>query len=397
VKQGPVRFFRIASIVCLVASFVSASVVGSLQAAEPIRIGGIFSVTGWAAAIGTPPKEAVQVVVDDVNRKGGLLGRQIEVYYEDDQSNPTNSAIAATKLVRDKMVDALIASTLTVFTMPVIPVVEREQVPLMAFGAGHDITVPLKKWVFRVPLTDYRLSPMMLKLASETWGAKKIALFSSTDSSGVMGAKGVVDTVANYGMTIVATERFETTDTNMIPQLTRIKAANPDAIVLYTSAPPAAVIAKNYQQLGLKMPVVTNHAVPTPEFLNIAGKIPDINGGRWICLGPKTIIADSLSPDDPYRKNLYDPFRKLLKEKYPKSEVTSFCANGFDAMSILIQAISAAGSSARPAIRDALEKTRFAGLNSDYVYTPTDHDGQTGEGYVPIEIKDGRYSPFNKK
>jgi len=156
------------------------------------------------------------------------------------------------------------------------------------------------------------------------------------------------------------------------------------------------VVAKNYQQLGLKMPVVTNHAVPTPEFLNIAGKIPDVNGGRWICLGPKTIIADSLSPDDPYRKNLYDPFRKLLKEKYPKSEVTSFCANGYDAMNILIQAINTAGSSSRAAIRDALEKTRFVGLNSVYVYTPTDHDGQTGEGYVPIEIKDGKYSPFKK-
>ena len=62
--------------------------------------------------------------------------------------------------------------SLTVFTMPVIPVVEREHVPLMAFGAGHDITVPFKKWVFRVPLTDYRLSPMMLKFASETWSAR---------------------------------------------------------------------------------------------------------------------------------------------------------------------------------------------------------------------------------
>src|SRR5208283_3393416 len=146
---------------------------------------------------------------------------------------------------------------------------------------------------------------------------------------------------------IVATERFETTDTNMIPQLTRIKAANPDAIVLYTSAPPAAVIAKNYQQLGMKMPVVTNLAVPTPEFLNIAGKIPEINGGRWVCLGPKTIYAENISPDDPYRKNLYDPFRKLLKEKYPKSEITSFLANGYDTINIIIMALNIAGSSNR--------------------------------------------------
>ncbi len=390
------RSLQVLLVLSFVFTWVLASAVTPLLAAEPIRIGAIFSVTGWAAAIGTPPKEAVQVLVDDINRKGGILGRQIEVYYEDDQSNPTNSAVAATKLVRDKHVDILIASTLTVFTMPVIPVVEREQVPLLAFGAGHEITVPLKKWVFRIPLTDYRLSPMMLKFASETWGAKRIALLHSTDSSGVMGAKGVVDTVANYGATIVATERFETTDLNMIPQLTKIKAANPDAIVLYTSAPPAAVIAKNYQQLGLKIPVITNHGVPTPEFLNIAGKIPDVEGGRWVCLGPKTIFAQSISPDDPYRKNIYDPFRKLLKEKYPKSEVTSFCANGYDAMNIIFQALNIAGSSNRAALRDALEKVKFRGLNSVYVYTPTDHDGQTGEGYDPIMIKDGKFLPFSK-
>jgi branched-chain amino acid transport system substrate-binding protein len=396
VKQKTIMVVRVALLVGVVLSVFFMGFAGLLQAAEPIRIGAIFSITGWAAAIGTPPKEAVQVLVDDINKKGGVLGRQIEVYYEDDQSNPTNSAIAATKLVRDKNVDILIASTLTVFTMPVIPVVEREQVPLMAFGAGHDITVPLKKWVFRVPLTDYRLSPMMLKFASEAWGAKKIALLHSTDSSGVMGAKGVEDAVANYGMTIVATERFETTDLNMIPQLTKIKAANPDAVVLYTSASPAAVIAKNYQQLGLKMPVVTNHGVPNPEFLAIAGKIPDVDGGRWVSLAPKTIYASSLPPDDPYRKNLYDPFRKLLQERFPKSEVTAFCANGYDTINVIVQALNIAKSSNRAALRDALEKVKFKGLNSTYVYTPTDHDGQTGEGYDPIMIKDGKWAPFAK-
>lgn len=395
-KQKTATVFRIGLLASVVFSVLSLGLAGSLQAAEPIRVGAIFSITGWAAAIGTQPKQAVQVLVEEINKKGGVLGRQIEVYYEDDQSNPTNSAVAATKLVRDKNVDILIASTLTVFTMPVIPVVEREQVPLLAFGAGHDITVPLKKWVFRIPLTDYRLSPMMLKFATETWGAKKLALLHSTDSSGVMGAKGVVDTVANYGATIVATERFETTDLNMVPQLTKIKAASPDAIVLYTSAPPAAVIAKNYQQLGLKMPVITNHGVPTPEFLAIAGKIPDVSDGRWVCLGPKTIFAPSISPNDPYRKTLYDPFRKLLKEKFPDAEVTSFCANGYDTMNIIVQALNIAGSSNRAALRDALEKVKFKGLNSVYVYTPTDHDGQTGEGYDPIMIKDGKWLPFAK-
>ena len=181
----------------------------SAAAAEPIKIGAVFSVTGWAGPMGTPAKEAVEIATDEINKKGGVLGRKLEVYYEDDQSNPTNSAIAATKLIRDRNVCILLGSSLTVFTMPMVPVVEREQITLMAFGAGHELTSPIKKWVFRIPMTDYRVSPIMLKFATQVLGAKKLALLHSTDSSGTMGAKGVVDTVANYGASVIITERFE--------------------------------------------------------------------------------------------------------------------------------------------------------------------------------------------
>jgi branched-chain amino acid transport system substrate-binding protein len=274
-------------------------------------------------------------------------------------------------------------------------VCEREQISLLAFGAGHDITVPLKKWVFRIPLTDYRLSPIMLKFATETLGAKKLALLHSTDGSGTMGAKGVMDTVANYGASVIVTERFEPADLNMIPQLTNIKAANPDAIILYTSAAPAAVIAKNYQQLGIKIPVVASHGVPTPEFLKIAGSIAE--SGHWTIMGMKVHYPDVLSPDDPYRKNIYDPFQKALKEKYGRADVTSFHANGYDAMNMVVQALQIAGSDDRAALRNALEKVKYRGLlNAYWAYSPTDHDGQTGEGVEPLIVKDGKWAPFKK-
>ncbi len=247
-------------------------------APEPIKIGVVLCITGWGGPLGTPGKEAITIVAEEINRKGGIGGRPIELYIEDDQSNPTNAALAATKLIRDKKVAAVIGSNLTVFCMPMLPIFEREQVPNISLGAGHEITDPLKKWVFRIPLTDYRLSPRMLQFVAETLGAKRIALLHSTDASGTMGAKGIADNLAKMRLTLVATEKFDPKDTSMIPQLTKIKAANADAIILYTSAAPAAVVAKNYQQLGLKMPVVASHGVPTPEFLKLAGKI--VEDGR---------------------------------------------------------------------------------------------------------------------
>ncbi len=365
-----------------------------LRAAEPIKIGAVLAITGWAGNFGTPQKEGITIVAEEANRRGGVLGRQIEVYFEDDQSNPTNSATASTKLIRDKNVSFVIGSTLTVFCMAMIPICEREQVPNIASATGHEITVPLKKWIFRLPLSDYRSSPTMLKFAVKTLGAKKIALLHSTDASGMMGAKGIMESVDKYGASVVITESFDPKDTNMIPQLTKVKAARPDAVILYTNAAAASVIAKNCQQLGMETPVIACHAIPTPEFMNLAGKI--VEGGRWIIFGVKDRYADKLLPDDPYRKNLWEPFKKALQERYGKTEVSPFHLNAHDAMHLVIEALKIAKTDNRAALRDAMEKVRYQGLIGDFAYSPTDHDGQTGENEEPLIIKDGEFWPYKK-
>jgi branched-chain amino acid transport system substrate-binding protein len=365
-----------------------------LQAAEPIKVGAVLSVTGWAGAFGTTSKLAITHLAEEANSRGGLFGRPIEVYFEDDQSNPTNSAIAATKLIRDKNVSILIGSTLTVMCMPIIPIVEQEKIPNLALGAGHEITVPLKKWVFRIPLTDYRFAPRMLDFVVKTVGAKKLALLHSTDSSGMMGAKGIEENIDKYGASIIITEKFDPKDTNMIPQLTKIKAAQPDVIILWTSITPAAVIAKNYYQLGMDTTVVTSHGVvPTPAFMSLADKT--IEGGHWIIFGGKDTYADKLPPDDPWRKNIFEPFKKALKEKYGKEWEGPY-ANGYDAMTIAIEALKIAGTDNRAAIRDALEKVKVEAIFGEYKYTPTDHDGNSGDFYWGVIRKDGQWWPYKK-
>jgi len=363
-----------------------------LGAAESIKIGVILSITGRGGFLGTPEKEAITVVVEDVNRQGGLFGRQIELYFEDDQSNPTNSAIAATKLIRDKKVSCLIGSSLVVGCMAILPICEQEEVPQIA---PAPITIPLKKWIFCVPVTDYRLGQRMLKFGVDTFDAKKIALLHSTDTYGMNGAQGIVENVDKHGASIVITEKFEPADTSMIPQLTKVKAARPDLIMLYANANPAAVIAKNYQQLGMETPLVASAGIPTPDFLKLAGKIAE--GGRWIIFGLKDLYADQLPPDDPYRKNLFDPLRKAIQEKYGKTEWNGFYRNGYDPIRIAIEGLKIAGTDDRAALRDALEKVRYSGFLGDFKYSPTDHEGTLGEAFVPVIIRDGRYMAYEKK
>jgi branched-chain amino acid transport system substrate-binding protein len=361
------------------------------DAAEPIKIGAVLCKTGFAGFIGTPQSEAIEAVVHRVNREGGILGRPVELLIEDDQSTPSNAPVAATKLIRDKNVCAVIGSTLSAQCMPMLPVFERENVPNASLGAGPEITDPIKKWVFRIPLTDFRMAPFMLDYTKKRFNAKKIALLHSVDASAVMAAAGFREYAPKLGMELVAVEKFDPKDTNMIPQLTKVKTAQPEVILLYTSGASAIVIAKNYRQLQMKEPVVASHGCVSLEFLKQA---PDYIHPTWAIFSPKGAVAEKLPPDDPYRKNVYEPFVRDLKEKFgPEKKFDAWGGVAHDGIRLVLEAIKGAGTDERSKVRDAMEKAEFKGFIADFKYSPTDHDGTAVINMVPVKIKDEAYWP----
>ena len=363
---------------------------GPLWAEEPITVGVILSITGRGGFLGTPEKEAMTVVADEVNRNGGLFGRKMELLFEDDQSNPTNSATAATKLIRDKKVCAILGASLVVGCKAIIPICEQEEVPMLALAP---LTMPYNKWVFLVPVTDYVLGLRMAEFCVKTLKKPRIALLYSSDWYGMGGAQGILEKAADYGADLVISEKCDATDTSMIPQLTKIKAAKPDAIILYTNANPAAVIAKNYKQLGMEsIPVIGAGGIATPEFIKLAGSV--VEDGRWVLFSLKDLYAEKISPDDPWRKTLYDPLKQQIKEKYGKTTWNGFYRNGYDPIRILVEGLKIAGTDDRAALRDALEKVEYKGFLGDFKYSATDHNGTQGEAFLPVIIKNGEYVPY---
>jgi branched-chain amino acid transport system substrate-binding protein len=274
-----------------------------------------------------------------------------------------------------------------------IPIAESERVATLF---PCPVITPFKKWVFLPIMDDIGMSNTMLEFTVKELGARKIAILHGDEAGFMAGIKNIEENVGKYKASIVIKEQFSFSDTNMVPQLTKIKSAKPDAIILYGVAPSASVIAKNYKQLGMKMPVICSGGVPTKEFGQLVGNT--LAGEPWIMFGIKIGRADTMSPDDPWRKNLYDPFKKILQEKYGKDkEVQLFHANGHDLIRIVIEAIKIAGTDDRAAIRDALEKIRYDGLLGSYFQvTPTDHNGCKGDFLEPLIIKDGKYWLYKK-
>jgi branched-chain amino acid transport system substrate-binding protein len=363
------------------------------SAAEPIRIGIVFSITGPGGFIGTPQKDAVVAIVESVNKRGGLLGRQIELFIEDDKSVPTNAVIAVTKLARDRKVCAIVGPSMTDSGMAMIPTCEQEKVPFLLTAP---VAAPYKKWVFYLGAGDSREGQWALDFTVKTFGAKRIAIVSSTDNHGATLATAVVNTVGKYpGASIAAHEKCEITDTSVIPQLMKIKAANPDALLVLMPGNVATVVAKNYKQLGMTAQVVTSHGVPMPDFVRNSGKIAEEY--KWIMFGNFMGVVDKYPPDNPLKKNVYEPLRQIMLEKFGKdAKPNIFHAVTSDGIRAAIEAIKIAQSDDRAAIRDAIEKVRFEGFVGEFAPTPQDHQGAPTAATVPMVLKNGEFFPWQK-
>jgi branched-chain amino acid transport system substrate-binding protein len=362
-------------------------------AAEPIKIGHVCSITGWAGMLGTPQRDAMLAMVEDINRKGGILGRQIEVYIEDDKSQPTTAVIAATKLIKDIKVNIMIGTTLNDSAQAIIPLVEQEQVPMICTAP---VVVPFKKWVFYVGPGDQKMAAHVLELAVTTMNAKRIALLHDTALYGVGGAKIINKELAQYpGVSLVITEKYEPGDTNMVPQLSKIKAVNPDLLIIYGTGAGPAVVAKNYKQLGLTIPVVGGGGLGAPDFVKVGGQIAEES--KWAIGVLKISVAESLSANDPYRKNVYDPMKKIFQEKFKDAKsLNVFHVSPMDAIIMASMALKAAGTDNRAAVRDALEKVKFEGLLGNVAPGPTDHFEGARDTSILGMLKGGQFVPYTK-
>jgi branched-chain amino acid transport system substrate-binding protein len=367
----------------------------SLKAAETetIKIGTIMSITGWAGFIGSAQKEIFSAMIDDINSKGGIKGRPLEVYYEDDKSVPTNAVIAATKLIKDKKIVVLVGTSTSDSAMAIVPLCEQEQTPFINCGPA---AIPFKKWVFSVGPGDVLGSKHVLDYAVNGLGGKRLGLLYGSDAYGMLAYKTLSEEVSSHpGASIVVQERFEVTDTNMVPQLTKIKSANPDVLILYTTGGAGAVIAKNYKQLGMATQVLGGNALTMPDFIKIAGKIAEESG--WIFMSQPMMIVDKMAPDDPFRKGVVEPVKKLMQAKYgPTKDVTLFHGSFWDGIMGAVEAMKIAPTIDRASIRDSLEKVKFDGFLGQFAPTPTNHRAAQVDPMRPMVMKNGEFWPYVK-
>lgn len=352
---------------------------GTSFAAPPIKIGALFSVTGPASFLGEPERNTAQMVVDQINAAGGIKGIKLELVAYDTQGDATKAVQAATRLVKEGVV-AIIGPSTTGDSMAVIPIVEKAKIPLISCAAGIKITEPVKPWIFKTAQNDYLA---VAKIYENLVKRKltKVALLTVSDSFGSSGREQLKALASKYGIKILSDDTYGPKDTDMTPQLTKIRAGEAQAVICWGTNPGPALVARNAHQLGLKIPLYMSHGVSSKKFIGLAG---DASEGIILPSG-RVLVADLLPKSDRQKKSLL-AFVQQYQKRY-KAEGDHFGGHAWDAMMLVKGAIERGG--ATPAgIRAQLEKTRnFAGIGGIFNYSPTDHSGLTKDAFVLVEVK----------
>ena len=356
-------------------------------ASEPIKIGSVLSVTGPAAFLGDPELKTLQMYVEDINKKGGVLGRQLQLVHYDDGSDANKANGFAKRLIDDDKVDVMVGGTTTGATMSMAPLVEKAGVPFVSLAGAVVIIEPVKKWIFKTPHTD-RMAAEKVFEDMKKRGITKVALLSETSGFGQSGRKETEGVAAKYGITLVASETYGPKDTDMSPQLTKIKTTpGVQGVFIFGLGQGPAIATKNYKQLGITLPLYHAHGVASEEFIKLAG--PAAEGVRLPAAA--LLVADKLDAKDP-QKPVVTAYTKAFNEKW-KTDVSSFGGHAYDGLMITVEAIKRAKSTDKAAVRDAIEATKgYVGTGGVVNMSATDHMGLDLSAFRMLEIKNGDWT-----
>jgi branched-chain amino acid transport system substrate-binding protein len=364
--------FVLAAVTLLVSS--------NVFAAAPIKIGALFAVTGPAAFLGEPERNSAKMVIDEINKSGGVKGHKLELVAYDTTGDATKAVQLATKLIKDDKVVAIIGPSTTGETMAVIPVAEKEHIPLISCSAGSKITDPVKKWVFKTAQNDSLAVGRIYEYLQKT-KQTNVSILTVSDGFGASGREQLKAQASKYGITVVSDDTYGPKDTDMTAQLTKIRGSHSQAIICWGTNPGPALVAKNARQLGIKTPLFMSHGVSSKKFIELAG---DAAAGIKLPSG-KVVVADILPGSDKQKKSLM-AFVKDYQKHY-KTEGDHFGGHAWDAVMLIRNAIDN-GADTAAAIRDQLEKTRgFAGIGGSFNYSAQDHAGLGKDAFVLVEVK----------
>jgi branched-chain amino acid transport system substrate-binding protein len=372
--------------------------------AQEYRIGFVSAITGPASSLGVPERDVAVLIQKELEAKGGITGpdgkkHPVKLFIHDDESKVDTTKRLVKKLIAEDGVHVVIASSQSPTSLAVVPDATEGKVPLISMASSHAIVTPIKErfWVFKTPQSNIHVSTHQVKyLQAKRY--TKIASLYVNDAFGEDSRRGLAATLKDSGIEVVYEDKFEQTDKDMTPQLTRVKASGAQALVVHAIPPAASIVTKQFRDLGLTIPLIHNHGVGNKPFVDLSAGAAD---GVIFPIG-KMLVAESLPDADPQKKVLLDFV--AWYEKGTGKPRSTFAGHAWDALQMTLMAFAkvppaASLAEARARTRDELEKVKgFAGTGGVFTMSSEDHVGLDERSMVLVRIEGGtwKYWPAEK-
>jgi branched-chain amino acid transport system substrate-binding protein len=360
-------------------------------AAEPIKIGAILSVTGPASFLGAPEAKTLEMLVEDVNKKGGVKGHKIELIIKDSGASPEKAFSFAKQLIEENQVFAIIGPSTSGETMKIKSVAEEGKTILLSCAAAEVIVNPVAKYVFKTPQKD---SDAILKIFEQMKKMKisKIGVLSSNTGFGQAGKAQIEKLAPENGIKILANEVYDKAASDLTAEVTKVKAANVEAIVNWSIEPAQSIVIKNARQIGIKAPIFQSHGFGNIKYVEAAGPAAE---GVMFPAG-RLLIADALPKGHP-QKEVLVTYKKDYESKY-KEAASTFGGHAYDAFIILVKAIEKAGSADKEAVRAAIEQLKgVVGTGGVFDFSASDHNGLNIDAFEMLTVQKGKFTILKQK
>lgn len=357
--------------------------------AETIKIGVSGPFTGGSAPMGESMRGGIILAVDEINSFfGGFQGKKLELVERDDEAKNEVGKRIAEEFVQKKVV-AVVGIVNTGVGLASIDVYQKAKIPLMiAVATGTTLTkkfappAAAENYIFRTsPTLD--LEARILANDLKVKHLSKIAILADATAYGAAGLKAFKEQSAEAGLTLTVEDRFNIGDKDMSAQVAHAKNSGAEAIVVWGIGPELAVIAKNKEAQGWKVPMLGSWTLSMDNFTQIAGKAGD--GVQF----PQTFVQNYGQPSKDYFLNSY--YKKFNVTRIPSP---MSAAQGYDGMLLLYRAMLQAQSTDGQKLKEALEnlKFRYDGAITRYKrpFSPTDHNAITQNMYFMCKVNAGR-------
>ena len=328
----------------VVCAFALSGCGGGASSQKVLKIGVVGPESGGAAQLGQGQRKAVQMAVDEINAKKLAGEWKLEVFFEDDEGNPTKSASATNKLIQQSQVNVLIGAIHSSATLADMVVTARAGLPQLTAGStGTSITEQGNKWIFRTAVNDGFQANALMKYAKDVLKIKKVATFTAADDYGQSGAKLLEAAAQREGLQLVAKPTYNNGDKDFKPQLLTTKDGGAEGIFMWGLYQDAALIGKQARQLGIGAQLFGASGMAAQKLIELGGDA--VQG---------LILTQTFLPDSPDAK--VNEFVSKYKEKYKENPIPH-AAQAYDTVYILADAVKKANGVKPDALRDAIAKT----------------------------------------